>query len=593
MFQKTGTGTAGTAGSPTEPALDGDFERFVDRTVDAMLAQDPVRASWLGVGGPAGAAWPDPSVEASQSQIAGARDLLRACEAFVPARLHPLQRTDRALAVARLSLLIDELETRPRWRVMPQAAVEEVLSGVTAHLFRECAPPDERWPALLGRLESVEGFLAAASRALAPSPPALFTEGASLAAEEAVRFLPAAIGSAIPRVPDPAMRRGLERAAAGAVRGLRGYAEFLRGTLMPRSTGEFRLGSGALHHLLRTEHRIALDLADLVQIGERTYHDTLRRVRALAAEILPGGNWSRLLDELKEDHPDDEALVAAYERAVAEARAFVAANGLVTFPAREELRVLPAPEFARTRLAPATYLGCGHFACGGRGAFLVTPAGPAEPPHRRCLSLRTHSRYAIAVRAAQEAYPGRHLQYALLPGCGRKLRLLCANTLLAEGWTLYCGELLVEAGYAPDPRVRFLQAREQLHCACRVLVDVGLHTGKLSWNDAVGFLVRKAKLERTHAVREVRICAERPSWALSGLLGKLLIEELRDECRVRLGGRFSLRAFHDDLLSHGVLPPELLAREMGVPFEQGGRELLRRLQPAERRGRGAPRPAAS
>ena len=130
-------------------------------------------------------------------------------------------------------------------------------------------------------------------------------------------------------------------------------------------------------------------------------------------------------------------------------------------------------------------------------------------------------------------------------------------------------------GFFSDERMRLFQLRNQLWRACRVIVDVGLHTGKMSFNEAAGFLVRKAKLERHNALAELRRFCETPTQAMSCVVGKLLIEELRDDTEAEQGAEFTLRGFHDNLLAHGTIPLDLVRREMGVARRAQEKEILR------------------
>jgi uncharacterized protein (DUF885 family) len=173
------------------------------------------------------------------------------------------------------------------------------------------------------------------------------------------------------------------------------------------------------------------------------------------------------------------------------------------------------------------------------------------------------------------------------------LRALFTAPTMAEGWALYCEEMMHEQGFFADERVRLLQLRDQLWRACRVIVDVGLHTGKMSFNDAVSFLVRKAKLERGIAAAEVRRYCENPTQPMSYVVGKLLIHELREDYRADRGEAFSLRQFHDDLLSHGTIPIALVREEMGVPRRNGEKEWLRVLTRANRPATAGRRPGGT
>ena len=116
----------------------------------------------------------------------------------------------------------------------------------------------------------------------------------------------------------------------------------------------------------------------------------------------------------------------------------------------------------------------------------------------------------------------------------------------------------------PDLRSRLLQLKDQLWRACRVIVDVGLHTGKMSFNDAVNFMVKEAKLERVNAVTEVRRYCQTPTQPMSYMLGKLQILALLDDYKKKHGAKFNLRKFHDELLSHGTIPVKYVRMLMGL-----------------------------
>ena len=173
-----------------------------------------------------------------------------------------------------------------------------------------------------------------------------------------------------------------------------------------------------------------------------------------------------------------------------------------------------------------------------------------------------HSDAAIALAAVHEAYPGRHLQAAIANRNGSRLRRLADSALLMEGWASYCEELMLEQGYPGDPLARLCQLRGQLWRACRVVVDVGLQTGKLTLGQAADYMVANALLDRAGAEAEVKRFALTPTRPMISLVGKTLLIELRDETRRRLGSRFKLYDFHAALLESGSVPPALVREEL-------------------------------
>jgi uncharacterized protein (DUF885 family) len=132
---------------------------------------------------------------------------------------------------------------------------------------------------------------------------------------------------------------------------------------------------------------------------------------------------------------------------------------------------------------------------------------------------------------------------------------------MVEGWGLYVEELMTELGYLDSPDTRLLRLKDLLWRASRVVVDVGLATGEMSFDEAVRFMVERARLEKPNAVAEVRRYTLNPLQPSSYALGREAILTLRDKAR---GAGWGMRLFHDRLLGAGSLPPKLLATELGL-----------------------------
>jgi uncharacterized protein (DUF885 family) len=117
---------------------------------------------------------------------------------------------------------------------------------------------------------------------------------------------------------------------------------------------------------------------------------------------------------------------------------------------------------------------------------------------------------------------------------------------MVEGWGLYVEELMTELGYLDSPQTRLLRLKDLLWRAARVNVDVGLATGAMSFDEAVRFMVERARLEPPNAVAEVRRYTLTPLQPSSYALG------------------WGMRLFHDRLLGAGSLPPRLLEKDLGL-----------------------------
>jgi uncharacterized protein (DUF885 family) len=126
-----------------------------------------------------------------------------------------------------------------------------------------------------------------------------------------------------------------------------------------------------------------------------------------------------------------------------------------------------------------------------------------------------------------------------------------------EGWAFYSEELMAGCGYCGrESMVRALDGI--IYRSARVIVDARLQMGDFSLDDAADFMVNQTGAGRDFVEKEVRRYAVEPAQAMSYLIGKREIESLRDDTRRIMGDSFTLRDFHDSVLSCGSLPLYLL-----------------------------------
>ncbi len=230
----------------------------------------------------------------------------------------------------------------------------------------------------------------------------------------------------------------------------------------------------------------------------------------------------------------------------------------ITLPKDQDLALKPTPDFARPAIPYAAYLPPPLFATGSRGYFWVSLPPPKTPPDQEEAMLQGHYRAGIRLTALHEAYPGHHLQLCRMRGNqSHTLNKIFESTFFVEGWALYCEKLMVEEGFLNDPLEKMAQLKDLLWRACRVVVDVGLHTGTLTPDEAVAYLVKEARLEEPNARAEVLRYTRSPSQPMSYALGRHFFLKARDA----FGG--PLKSFHDEVMTWGCLPPPVMAHHMG------------------------------
>ncbi len=163
-----------------------------------------------------------------------------------------------------------------------------------------------------------------------------------------------------------------------------------------------------------------------------------------------------------------------------------------------------------------------------------------------------------------EAIPGHHYQVSLQQENTKLPKFMRFGWFGAygEGWAHYCETLGPEFGLYTDPYQKMGYLSDQMLRAVRLVVDTGLHTGKMSREEAIKYFLSNISYDEGAAVAEVERYMAMPGQALGYKIGSLRIRELREKYQKELGSKFNLASFHDEVLSQGCLPLDVLNRKM-------------------------------
>lgn len=159
-----------------------------------------------------------------------------------------------------------------------------------------------------------------------------------------------------------------------------------------------------------------------------------------------------------------------------------------------------------------------------------------------------------------EAVPGHHFQGSLAQEDESLPALLRfgGNTAYVEGWALYTESLGPELGLYRDPYARFGALDMDMLRAMRLVVDTGLHAQNWSRQQAIDYMQQNSSLGMTDILREVDRYIANAGQALAYKIGQFAIRRLRAKAEAKLGERFALRDFHDQVLNTGSLPLQVL-----------------------------------
>ena len=162
--------------------------------------------------------------------------------------------------------------------------------------------------------------------------------------------------------------------------------------------------------------------------------------------------------------------------------------------------------------------------------------------------------------AYHEGIPGHHMQLSVAQKLTNlpKFRQHSHNSGYIEGWALYAEQLGKEVGFYQDPVSDYGRLSSELFRAVRLVVDTGIHSMGWSRDQVVAFFRQSAAVDEPTIQAETDRYIAWPAQALSYKLGQLKFRELRDRAQKELGPKFDIRSFHDEMLSGGVLPLDLL-----------------------------------
>jgi uncharacterized protein DUF885 len=325
----------------------------------------------------------------------------------------------------------------------------------------------------------------------------------------------------------------------------------------------FAIGEDEFNFLLHYQHALRDTAPELWRYGLRLKDEVVADLAARAQRLTGNADWPALVHQLRGDHPSAEGLVAAYATEMERARLFVATRGLAPIPA-VPLDVIATPEFMRPLLPFAAYDSPGPYTEEPRGLFYVTVPDPTLPEAARERVLRDHSRHEIAATSLHEGYPGHHLQLVQAQGNPSETRKNLYTPLTLEGWALYCEEMMADEGFYVSEEERFFQRVHLLWRAMRIVLDVGLHTRGMRYDEAVGMMVDGVHMERSLAEAEVSRYCSTPAYQICYGVGRRELLRLRDDYRAARGAGFTLRGFHDAVLSYGGLPVTLMRWGLGL-----------------------------
>jgi uncharacterized protein (DUF885 family) len=428
-------------------------------------------------------------------------------------------------------------------------------------MSRNFAPAAERMRSVIAR-ERQGVRLFAEARDNLTNPPRVYTEVALQQLPGMIGFFRKDVPQAFTDVHDSALLAEFQSANQAVMDALAAYEKFLHDQVLPRSNGDFRIGAENYRKKLLYDEMVDTPLDRLLEIGMADLRRNQQALRQTAARIDPHRAPEQILAALEKDHPAPDRLLASFRDVLGGLRDFITARHIVTIPSPMMPMVEETPPFMRA-LTSASMDTPGPYERVAKEAFFnVTLPEKGWTPRQTQEFMEGFNRGTILSTAIHEAYPGHYVQFLWLQQAPSKTRKLLGAGSNSEGWAHYCEQMMLDEGYGNgDPKIRLGQLQDALLRDARYIVGIELHTGRMTFEQAVDFFVNDGHQTREVAVRETRRGTSDPTY-LVYTLGKLEILKLRDDYRKLKGSQFRLQEFHDRFLAQGDPPIKVVRRAL-------------------------------
>ncbi len=277
---------------------------------------------------------------------------------------------------------------------------------------------------------------------------------------------------------------------------------------------------------------------------------------------------------IQRDHPTEQSHIPDTRKNLEAIRKFCVERQIISFPSEVRARVEETPAFLRAT-SFASMDTPGPFETKATEAYYyVTPVEKDWPAQQKEEWLTAFNYYTTDVVSIHEAYPGHYAQFLHLNASqASRVAKMFTSYAFVEGWAHYTEQLLLDEGFgagldaAPGPekllraaKYRLAQSDEALLRLCRLVCAIRMHCEGMSVDEATKYFQEHCHYEEKPARAEATRGTYDPGYCLYAL-GKLQILKLRADWQLQEGAKFSLRRFHDSMLSHGA-PPLRLLREL-------------------------------
>ena len=489
--------------------------------------------------------------------------------------LGPEDAADWRLIDDQVALNLLELDKIQNYRHNPTVYVELIGAALFQPITDDYASQDARLGDVLSRIAAIPSFLDQARSVLADADP-IFIKVAIEENEGNINLVQNTVASAVAKT--PALKSRFDKVAPPAITALKSFSEWLDSDLAKRKTDRtWRLGKQfydqKFHLVMETditpeqllteaEAEFRKTRAEMLQIAlplHKQYYPDHDEHTSLTPQERENKIISEVLHKIADDHPNRSALIETAKENLVSIRQFIIEKKIVTLKPRDNLKVIPTPEFERGIYSVGGFHSAPPLDPNADAQYWVTPISPSTPEDSAESRLREYNDWVLKWLCIHEALPGHYVQAEhandVQPITRRLVRALYGNGAYVEGWAEYIAQNMMQKGFAGnDPRYRISYLKVWLRAIGNSILDIRMQTMGMTDDEAMHFMMDEAFQTRAEAEGKLQRAKLSSTQLPTYFVGTEEWWRLRRAYEAAKGKYFTLADFHNRALDEGALP---------------------------------------
>jgi uncharacterized protein (DUF885 family) len=463
----------------------------------------------------------------------------------------------------------------------PTGYVELIGNAMFLPLTQEYASKEVRVGDVILRIGQIPHFIEQARSELTDSDPIFIS--AAVEENEGNINLVDSVATDIPA--GSPLKTQYEKVAPAAKRALTDFNDWMTNDLAkrPASGRTWRLGKEwydeKFHYVMETSITPEHLLADAEASVKVIRAEMLQLALPLYKQMYPGQDdygtlparerenkiIAAVLTKISDEHPQRDQLIEAVKADLEGITHFIREKRIVSLGSRDNLKVIPTPEFMRGSYSVAGFHSAPPLEPTAEAQYWVTPIDPKMPEAKAESKLREYNSYTLKWLTIHEALPGHYVQAEhaddVEPPNRRVLRGIFGNGAYVEGWAEYIADVMTEEGYLDhSPKFGLVRRKILLRAVSNSILDIRLQTMNMTDQQAMDLMLNDTFQTQAEAEGKLRRAKLTSTQLPTYFVGIRQWWELRKKYQAAKGSAFNLEEFHNKALDQGPLPIEYLEK---------------------------------